>query len=238
MRIRVLLATTVMALLPCTAFAGTPLPDTPHIVVSGEGKVSVKPDSARIRFDFRQRAPQALPAKQAIDAAVNRLLAALDAYGIHDDDTTASSFSAAEEVDYSEEGRRVSHGYVAERNVTVVLKEIDRLNDLLDSGLASGADEIASVVFESTQADALRAEAKRKAVDAARSKAGGMAAAFSAGLGPIYSIDSVNSRQASGYGSTTLDRIQVTGTRMPAGRYLQPTVEYTESVGAVFELRR
>jgi uncharacterized protein YggE len=74
------------------------------------------------------------------------------------------------------------------------------------------------------------AEAKAKAAD--------MAKAFGAGIGPVYSIDSVGSRLASGYGATTLDSIVVTGSRAAGGRYLQPTVEYAASVSAVFELLR
>src|SRR5690606_1171214 len=95
-----------------TAFAGTPLPDAPHIVVSGQGEVSAKPDAARVQFDFESRAPQPLPAKQAVDAAVNRLLGGLD---------------ASEDVDYGDDGERTSNGFVASRSVTVLLKDIDRL---------------------------------------------------------------------------------------------------------------
>lgn len=229
-----------LLLLSCTtALAGTPLPDGPHIVVTGEGKLSTKPDSARVRFDFEQRATQPLPAKQAVDTAVNKLLASLGTYGIEDKDITASSLSASEDVNYSDEGKRTSNGFVAERDVTVVLKDIDKLNEFLDNGLASGAHEIGDVTFESTQADSLRDEARQKAVDDARKKAAGMAAAFGANLGSIYSIGSINSRYDDRYGGATmLDRIEVTGSGMARGRYIQPTVEYTETVNAVFELKR
>jgi uncharacterized protein len=229
-----------MLLLSCTTvLAGTPLPDAPHIVVTGEGTLSAKPDSARVRFDFEQRAPQPLLAKQAVDAAVNKLLAGLGDFGVEEKDITASSLSASEDVNYTEQGKRTSNGFVAERDVTVVLKDIDRLNDFLDNGLASGAHEIGDVTFESTRADALRDEARHKAVDDASKKAADMAAAFGAGLGSVYSIDSINSRHEGLYGgATTLDRIQVTGSRKPRGRYIQPTVEYTETVDAVFELKR
>jgi uncharacterized protein len=234
-----LFVASILLLCGTTALAGTPLPDGPHIVVTGEGKLSAKPDAARVRFDFQQRATQPLPAKQAVDAAVNKLLAGLGSYGVEEKDVSASSLSASEDVNYTDQGQRTSNGFVAERDVTVVLKSIDRLNDFLDNGLASGAHEIGEVTFESTQADALRDEARRKAVDDATKKAADMAAAFGAGLGSVYSIGSVNSRYEGLYGgATTLDRIQVTGSRATRGRYIQPTVEYTETVNAVFELKR
>jgi uncharacterized protein YggE len=234
---RTLLAS--LLLLACsTAFAGTPLPDAPHVVASGQGKVSVKPDAARVQFDFEQRAAQPLPAKQGVDAAVNRLLDSLDAYGVADDDVTASSLDASEDVDYDDEGKRISNGFVASRSVTVLLKDVDRLNAFLDNGLESGAHGIGSVAFESSREDALREQARKEAVADARARAVEMANAFGVRLGAVYSIGSINSRYEDQYGATTLDRVEVTGSRIQRGRYVQPEVEYTETVSAVFELLR
>lgn len=225
--------------LPLAALAGTPLPDAPHIVVTGEGKVSVKPDSARIRFNFMQRSNAPLPAKQGVDAAVNRLLGGLSGFRVADGDVSASELSANEDVDFDDKGRRVANGFIARRDVTVVLKDVGRLNEFLDAGLAAGATAIAEVGFESTHAARLREEAKQKAVADAREKATGMARAFDARLGGIYSINSVNARIGDHYGATTLDSIQVSGSRVPGpGRYIQPSVDYTASVSAVFELQR
>lgn len=235
---RMPVASLLLSLFAATATAGTPLPDGPHVVASGQGKATAKPDTARVRFDFQARAAQPLPAKQAVDAAVNRLLAGLGAFGVADADVTASGLDASEDVNYAESGKRVSSGFVASRSVTVLLRQVDRLNDFLDAGLAAGASEIGDVSFQSSRADALREQARRNAVEDARAKAAGIAAAFGARLGPVYSIDSVGSNYAPGYGATTLDRIEVSGTRLRPGRYLQAEVEYTGSVSAVFELQR
>ena len=47
-----------------------------------------------------------------------------------------------------------------------------------------------------------------------------------------------DSRYANAWSGATLDRVQVTGSRSEGGRYLQPRVEYSESVSVVFELKR
>ena len=39
-------------------------------------------------------------------------------------------------------------------------------------------------------------------------------------------------------GATNLDRIQVTGSRIDSGRYLQPKIDFTERASAVFEIAR
>lgn len=223
-----------------SALAGTPLPDGPHVQVSGTGKVTTRPDSALIKFEFEYREPRPLPAKQRVDGAVNRLLAGLGAFSIDDRDITASELSASEDIDFDDNGRKVSNGFVAERKVAVVLKDVSRLNELLDAGLGAGATGIGSVQFMSTREKALRDEAKHKAIESARDQAGEFASAFGGKLGPVYSINSSGSNSNyEYYGETTLDRIEVTGSKInTAGRYLQADVEYTESVRAVFELQR
>ncbi|MEN1928431.1 hypothetical protein WCE37_05425 [Luteimonas sp. MJ250] len=54
----------------------------------------------------------------------------------------------------------------------------------------------------------------------------------------VQGENSLNSMQSHGYGNTTRDRIEVTGSRIDSGRYLQPTIDFTERVSAVFEIKR
>jgi len=98
-----LMAGVVLLMFPWAVIAGTPLPDGPHIVGSGEGRVSVKPDSARIVFRFEHRAEQALTAKQTIDKQVNALLEGTSRFGIAGDDVRASDLNTSEDVMHSRE---------------------------------------------------------------------------------------------------------------------------------------
>lgn len=111
---------------------------------------------------------------------------------------------------------------------------------MLDAAVAAGLSKVNNVTFASSHADDLRRQARAKAAADARTKAFDLAKAFDATLGPVYSIDSVSSYRSDSYGgnANTLDRIAVTGSRINTGRYLQPTVEYSEHVSIVFELKR
>jgi uncharacterized protein YggE len=120
----------------------------------------------------------------------------------------------------------------------VKLRSLDKLGTLLDAALAAGITVIENVTFESSREPELRREARDKAIADAREKASGLATAFGGALGPVYSINSIRSGVDDGYGATTLDRIEVTGSRIQRSAYLQPTVEYAERVSAVFELKR
>ena len=235
---RTWLIATLLPLLSAAAFAGTPLPDAPHVVVQGEGLVSVAPDSATVSMVARHRSADAGTAKRVVDRAVEALLKVAPDFDVAPDDITASDLALREEVDYDDNDRRLPPAHVASREVKVRLDDLDRLGAWLDAALAAGFSGVSDVTFKSSKEASLREDARARAVADAREKAAGLAVAFGGRLGPVYSSNSLNSRQSDGYGNTTLDRIEVTGSRMDSGRYLQPTIDFTERVSAVFEISR
>ncbi len=224
-------------LLSTSCLAGTSLPDGPHVVASGEGKVTVAPDMATITLTAKYRNADASAAKRQVDQGVNALLKLAPDFGIGPKDVTAADLSLHES--FTEDGdRRTPNGFVASREVTVDLRTLGKLSAFLDAAVAAGVNEVNNVDFTSSRKDALRLQARAKAVANAREEAAGLATAFGASVGPVYSINSASSGIVGGYGANTLDRMEVTGSRIDAGQYLQPTVDYTEHVSAVFELRR
>lgn len=233
---RTWLAALLFPLFSAAALAGTPLPNAPHVVVQGEGQVSVAPDSATVTMVARHRSDDAAEAKRVVDIAVESLLLVAPQFGIEPDDLSASDISLREEIDYDDDDRRLPPAFVASREVKARINDLEELGAWMDAALASGFTDIADISFKSSREAALREEARALAVAEAREKAAGLAVAFGGRLGPVYSINSLNSMQAHGYGNTTLDRIMVTGSRMDSGRYLQPQIDFTERVSAVFEI--
>jgi uncharacterized protein len=233
---RALMLSLLLLAPPC--FAGTPLPDAPHVVTQGEGQASATPDRARVTLSAQYRHAHAAVAKQSVDRSVNAFLELAPRFGLTPQDVTASDVSVSEDIEYDDRDRRIPKGYAANRSVTVTLHALDRLGEFLDAALAAGLTGIDNVAFESSREPELRRQARDKAIADAREKANGLATAFGAALGPVYSINSLRSGFDDGYGATTLDRVEVTGSRLRRPAYLQPTVEYTERVSAVFELKR
>lgn len=237
-KITTAMALTAALLFSAPTLAGTPLPDAPHVVVQGEGLVSVAPDSATVTMLARHRSGDAAEAKRVVDRAVEALLQAAPRFELETDDLTASDISLREEIDYDDDDRRLPPAYVASREVKARLGDLDKLGAWMDAALAAGFTDIADISFKSSREATLREEARALAVGDAKEKASGLAVAFGGALGPVYSINSLNSMQAHGYGNTTLDRVMVTGSRMDSGRYLQPQIDFTERVSAVFEIDR
>lgn len=220
------------------ARAGTPLPDAPHVVANGEGRVSAKPDSAQVSLSVSARDADAAVVKRRVDDAVNGFLAALKQRSISTDDVSASALAINEDVEY-EDGKRISRGFRGQRSVQVRIRDIASINAIINEGLAAGMNGVDSVSFKSLREDALRQQAREAAATQSRERASALAAAYGARLGRVYSINSVNSNIMNRYGAS-LDRVVVTGSRAPApaapGQYIEPSIEFNEGVDVVFEI--
>jgi len=227
-------------LLSSPAFAGTPYPDTPHVVAYGDGEIIVAPDMATVSMTAEYLNADPAVAKQKVDGAINAMLKLVPQFGIGVADITASNLSLDKHSHRDDNDRNVDDGYAASRQIKIKLHDLDRLNALMDAALSAGINTVDDVDFESSHADDLRLQARAKAAVDARAKAADLAKGFDAALGPVYSINSANSNLTQSYGgSDNLDRIVVTGSRFePPGHYLQPTVTYSERVAVVFELKR
>src|SRR5690606_19910053 len=155
-------------------------------------KVSVTPDTAIVEMLVRHRAATPAEAKRVADDAVNALLAVAPSMGIDPDDITASDLELHEAFEYDENNRRIPSGHVATREVKVRFDDLERLGAYMDAALAAGMTEISDIQFKSRNEVALREDARARAVAEAREKAAGLAVAFDAALGPVYSINSLN----------------------------------------------
>ena len=80
---RALLLTGLLMAAPC--FAGTALPDAPHVVTQGEGKATAKPDLARVTLSAQYRNANAANAKQSVDRGVEDFLKLAPEFGLTPD---------------------------------------------------------------------------------------------------------------------------------------------------------
>ena len=143
MRKRMFAAALPLVLASTLALAGTPLPDGPHVVVQGEGKVSVAPDSAIVTMVARHRAASTGEAKRAVDRAVDALLKAAPGFEVATDKLSATDLALRENIDYDDPPLPLAH--VASREVKVKLNDVDKLV-LLPNEATTDALSIATIV--------------------------------------------------------------------------------------------
>jgi len=172
----------------CTAALAAEPP--PHLVtVAGRGEVRAAPDRATVTLGVVARAPTVEPARTEANRVVAALLAVARGLKIADADVHATRLTVSPEYDFGDGKRpRRMVGYTVQREVVVELRDIDRLGDLIEKGLAAGANLATDAVLDSSRRADLEREALARAVADARANAAVIAQALDAGVGVVRAV--------------------------------------------------
>lgn len=162
---------------------------TGQITVSGEGRIAVAPDMARISLGVTHQAASAAEAVAMMSADMRRVLERLDAAGIAPEDIQTSSLRLDPQIDYGPEGRGSILGYTARTDVNVAVRQLDDLGGILDTVLSDGANQMGGLQFDVADRAPHLEAARIAAVADARAKAETFAQAAQAGLGPLIAIN-------------------------------------------------
>jgi uncharacterized protein len=161
------------------------------ISISGHGEVRAVPDVASVTIGVTSNA---LTARDALDnntKTMKNLLDTLKKAGIDPRDLTTSNFTVGPRYDYGNNNGQPAKitGYDVNNMVTVTVREITDLGELLDVAVTTGSNTINGVTFNVSKADALLNDARKAAVAAARQKAEIYAAAGGFKLGKIIQLN-------------------------------------------------
>jgi uncharacterized protein YggE len=158
------------------------------ISAGGRGTVTTEPDHAVVSLAVNRTSNQPDEALAATAAAVAAVRQALRDQGIPDSDVTSSRTSIQSAWDgYGPERRFVGHQCRAD--LTVKVAALDAVEPAVVAVVAAGADEIQGVEYATSHTAELKAEARARAVAAARDKATTLAAAAGVALGPVVHIE-------------------------------------------------
>ena len=175
-------------LLAAPALAQTMPPSA--ISVTGEANVSVAPDQAQIDGGVTSDAKTAREASEANNAAMGKVLLALKGAGIEEKDYQTSRLSLqpqfATPSKVTERAGIVS--FRASNRVTVRIRDVTKVANVIDVLVGAGANEIGGINFTVTQASKVLDEAREKAIADARRKAEIYAKAAGVTLGEPISI--------------------------------------------------
>jgi len=164
----------------------------PSVTVTGTGSVSAAPDRAQIQAGVTSEAPRAADAVAATSAAMQKVLAALDAAGIDRKQVQTSRFDVSPVyADMTPEmrGMPAIRGYRASNQVSVEVRDIDKVGGVLDALVGAGANEIGGISFSIADPKPLEDQARKQAVADARRKAELYAAATGTTIGRVLAID-------------------------------------------------
>ena len=158
------------------------------ISVTGEATVSVPPDLAQIDGGVTSEAKTAREASEANNAAMGKVLQALKGAGIEEKDIQTSRLSLQPQSAPNRSGPSAISGYRASNRVTIRVRDVAKVANVIDTLVGAGANEIGGINFVVSQASKLLDEARERAVADARRKAEIYAKAAGVTLGAPLNI--------------------------------------------------
>ncbi|MEY2553367.1 MAG: uncharacterized protein QOC57_1227 [Ilumatobacteraceae bacterium] len=160
------------------------------ITVNGEGKITVKPDTASLNVGVQATAATATEALAQANSSAAALIAALKTAGVSANDIATSGLSIYPQ--YGPAANTIT-GYQASNSVTVTVRDISQTGPTIDAAAAAAGDHITigGVSFYVDDTEALIGAARTDAINNAKKRATEYANAAGVAVGSVVQISEV-----------------------------------------------
>jgi uncharacterized protein len=166
------------------------------VSLTGTAATMVKPDKVTVSLGLETTNKTANAALAANSKIMNKLIDALKASGVKDNETSTSSFSISPNYNYSQQqpsditGRRIT-GFTASNTIQIQSTNINNTSKWIDTAIAAGANTIDGIDFalSNKKLEETKTNLIRQAMQDTRTKADILASA--AGM-KIVGVKSIN----------------------------------------------
>lgn len=156
-----------------------------EITVQGQGEVTAKPDVAVITLAVQTEIlPTAEAASQNLATTFAKVLSAVKTAGVADKDVKTTNLSVNPVYDYTA-GKQVPRGYQASESITVSVRAIDTVSDVLGKATAQGVNQVGGISFTIDKPENLKITAQENAIADAKEKASKLAKSLGVSLGKV-----------------------------------------------------
>ena len=159
--------------------------DPVTIAVDAEGKVVASPDIAVLTFGVgTKRQSTAQDAMAVLKKRMAAIAEALKAQSINAKDISTDSLSLNPAYDYVN-GKQIPQGYEANQTLSVKVRNLEKVGDVLNVAVTQGANQVGGVAFTIDDPKELRAKARALAIELAKKKADMLASQLGKNLGKL-----------------------------------------------------
>jgi hypothetical protein len=183
------LAALAAAVLWTVPLMAQPAPPTPTLTVSADASVQAVPDLATVGAGVVTQAPEAAAALAANSTRMEKVIDALRKAGVDRRDIRTSQLSVQPQYRYGDNRAPQITGYQASNQVSVQLRDLARVGNVVDALVAQGANRIDGPSFSIADPQPLLDKARTAAVANARARADLLAKAAGVRIVRVLSID-------------------------------------------------
>jgi uncharacterized protein len=230
----------VLALLALAPILISPLAHAQDVVprtvtVTATDTVRVAPDRVSVRFAIVTRAQQPEAARQQNESASSNVLQAVRALNVPDRQIQVQSVRLSEEVEYRQ-GRRVRIGFIARRDVQVILDDMDRLPQVIAAVVQEGATELGGISYDIRDRRAQEDEALRRAASRARQKADVLATSLGTSVRAVYAVAESGTSFPTPRPEMAYARMEMDMAQAEPAAYAAGELEVRATLTVIFEL--
>ena len=183
----VLIAAKIVTEVKGYRYIGGGVAATNTISVSGDADVYASPDIANVSFTVREEAPKVSDAQAKVSTKVAAALASVRKLGVDDKDIKTENYSSNPKYEWQEgkkvvcptagvycppqPGRQVVVGFEVSQSVSIKVRNLDVVNDLVQGLANAQITEMQGPNFAIDKEDDLKAEARKEAINKAEAKA-------------------------------------------------------------------
>lgn len=217
------------------------------ISVQGEGEVLAKPDIGSFSFAVRAEADDAATAQERSAEAINQIIEFLKSQDVAEADIKTENYNlnpkyryeervCAVGVSYCPPGERVMDGFEVYQTVQVKVRDLDKSGDLISGVGDRGATNISSLQFTIDDETVLKAEARAKAIEDARTKAEQLARDLDVRLVRMIGFWEDQGRDPIyGYGGVMMESASIDSKTVPSVPVGENSI--TSNVNITYEIR-
>jgi len=157
--------------------------------VSGDGKVTVVPDTAIVQLGITSTGATVKVVQTQANQVINAISEKTKSLGVAAKDIETNNYSIYPQYDYQAGKSRIT-GYNVTANLSITVRKLETVNDVIDSATSLGANTVGGIQFtvNDDRRKELVKEARVKAVEDAKEKASGLSQAAGMTLGRLVNI--------------------------------------------------
>jgi uncharacterized protein len=187
----------ITALLACAAIApALAEPPVSSIRVTGDARITAKPDRVQVDIGVTTRAAQSQDAAAQNARQVDAVLAAVRKAAGPTVVLKTISYSLNPNYQYHPSAEPTLEGYIALNVVQATLDDLGRIGSVIDAATQAGANHVQSIQFTLRDQDAVRATALREAATRARAEAEVLAGALGLKVVRVLTVEENSPRVA------------------------------------------
>ena len=207
------------------------------ITVNGTAKMSVQPDIARLSVGLTSMGKTVAETQKQNTDKMNAITAAVKAFGVKDDDIQTSNYQIYPQYDWTD-GRQILRGYQVSQQLSVKIRDLDKVGDILGKVGELGANQVNGVTFDVDDKTDIQKQSRDKAIADAKEKAQALAKSLGMKLGKVVSFSEDSGSYPTPIMYNSYDKVMAVGqsAATPSPSVESGSLDVSKTVSITFEL--